>query len=285
MMKVLQKFRWVGFLGALSLTCAAHSETQEVVLQPSSGWNLKEANDACTVYRRFGAADRPVLLRLSRSHLGTSSAEVTLSGYPVEGVAPDVPVTVAFVPGAPIDGGLPLSAQNSQFGATIILRTRFGGNSSEIRLPGVETAGAVQRVAISAGDMNVMLETGSMGEALADLDRCVNDLYSGWGVDPTMKGRISKYPKLLDPMAFTADVLKRYPLELARLGKEGRVPFVVIVDANGAVIGCHVVQSYADKGFDEPVCDAVRKARFSPALDSDKKPMTWVLDSAAIFKL
>jgi periplasmic protein TonB len=64
-----------------------------------------------------------------------------------------------------------------------------------------------------------------------------------------------------------------YPASALRMGAEGRVAFTLDVGPNGCVHGCTITRSSGSSALDSATCAImVRRARFTPAIDSHGNP-------------
>jgi protein TonB len=64
-----------------------------------------------------------------------------------------------------------------------------------------------------------------------------------------------------------------YPSEALNRGQEGDAQFLLLIDENGKVAGCHVLIASGVPALDAMGCSVIRKrARFKPAVDSAGKP-------------
>lgn len=93
-------------------------------------------------------------------------------------------------------------------------------------------------------------------------------------------GAASRRPMWLDGLISEGD----YPKELRAQGKEGRVKVEVYIDVSGAVRDVHVIES-SDARFTAVVIDKLKKARFSPAIDRDGRPIAVHMAIPIIFEL
>jgi len=75
-----------------------------------------------------------------------------------------------------------------------------------------------------------------------------------------------------------------YPEEARRRGIQGEIQFLVTVSASGAVVDVELKKS-VDPKLDELAKEALKKARFAPAMGSDGKPMSFTLVYRYVFRL
>ena len=93
-------------------------------------------------------------------------------------------------------------------------------------------------------------------------------------------GATSRRPVWLDGLIEESD----YPKELRAQGKEGRVKVEIYIDVSGAVRDVHVIDSN-DIRFTAVVTEKLKKAKFSPAIDKEGKPVAVRMAIPIIFEL
>lgn len=76
-----------------------------------------------------------------------------------------------------------------------------------------------------------------------------------------------------DPRAWAPLIQQAYPREAALAGLEGSVRIRVVVDEQGRVSDCFVIQSSGHGILDQAACDGMRRfAVFNPAVDASGSP-------------
>ena len=75
-----------------------------------------------------------------------------------------------------------------------------------------------------------------------------------------------------------------YPEEARRRGIQGEIHVLVTVDVEGRVVGTELKKS-VDPKLDGLAMDALKKARFAPAVGSDGNPMRYTLMYRYVFRL
>ncbi|MFL6781237.1 MAG: energy transducer TonB [Sphingomicrobium sp.] len=64
-----------------------------------------------------------------------------------------------------------------------------------------------------------------------------------------------------------------YPPSARAQNEQGRVDFTLTVGANGRVVGCAIIRSSGSAALDSATCRIfLRRARFTPAIDSNGNP-------------
>ena len=85
---------------------------------------------------------------------------------------------------------------------------------------------------------------------------------------------VSDEPKPLEK------IMVKYPPEAREKGIEGKVTFSALIDTEGRVVKVEIVRTNNDI-FCQPVIDAVKKTKFSPALNNTKPVKVWFTDTVA----
>jgi len=119
----------------------------------------------------------------------------------------------------------------------------------------------------------VILETGSLGEAIKALDQCGKDSLKDWGVDPDLEDKIARdvWSTNASQWLFASD----YPTDMLRRGKESEVDVRLLIDASGRITKCTSLSHFEDKEFNQITCARItERARFEPAelADGTKVP-------------
>jgi protein TonB len=108
---------------------------------------------------------------------------------------------------------------------------------------------------------------------MAQLRACQTDLLKSWGYDPAVQTTLTRPAR---PTSTAASWLKPddYPAGAISLGQNGIVQFRLDVDADGKILGCHVLARTSPDVFADTTCRAVtRRATLVPALDAGGKPV------------
>lgn len=122
----------------------------------------------------------------------------------------------------------------------------------------------------------VVLETGSMGDAIKALDQCGRDMLKFWGLDPEVEARIVRPAWIPQPWAVLNS--DDYPKANLVRGEESTVEIRLLIDAAGRVTKCTPLSHFDAPGFNTVVCNAfLKRAKFQPAelADGTKVPGFW----------
>lgn len=104
------------------------------------------------------------------------------------------------------------------------------------------------------------------------------------GKGPPRAVSIAAIKKRAKPLNPDLDTSKLYPPEAKRLGIEGKVKVLLIVDATGKVVRPRITKGLGH-GLDKIALKLARKLRFKPAIDTDDKPVADKLEWTFTFVL
>ncbi len=79
-------------------------------------------------------------------------------------------------------------------------------------------------------------------------------------------------PKWANRKMVVRRIGRLYPSTALRLGEQAIVRMRVMVDENGAVTDCHIVEATDTERLESPACQQMMKAEFEPAIDAEGKP-------------
>jgi TonB family protein len=155
------------------------------------------------------------------------------------------------------------------------------GSASTAEAVGPSREAAIDRITLAGGGNTVVLQTGSLGEALGAMRTCAADLVA----ELETTGRLAKGAV---PKGNPGDWItpSDYPAVSVRKEEEGVVRFRLMVDATGNPTACHVTDSTESEAFEDVVCLALlQRAKFEPALDGHGKPAASYWSNTARFQV
>lgn len=281
---------------AIYFACVAPlliAAAEPVRLQPSSKWVVDYAENSCRLVRAFGegrsqttftlesVAPDDMQMIVTGRPLSTSRKEVSAKFLPVGSkefsgkVAEttrgdpaifwlDVPIQTADVLAKTEREREQRKANPGARPPAIPLAERTARRASRQQF-----AEATTEIEIHTSDSHpVILETGSLGPALAALDKCNRDSLEDWGVDPEIEDKIVRPAWVTNAGAILSSY--DYPMEMVRQEKESTVTARLLVDESGKVTKCTSLSHYKEEEFNRITCDKIsRRARFEPAELSD----------------
>ena len=290
--------------GALAVTATAKEPLR---LAPSSKWHVNYAADSCRLARSFGTGQEEVIFVLDRFQPGPM-VYMTLTGKPVGVRGESRNAVIRFGPnemeqkrtfsvgkmesGAPaviVDGALVVAGSDASWESALDEKDEKGdADSAGAILPEIDPARNVLVTSMEIrmiGKQPVVLETGSMGNPMAALTACTDDLLRGWKVDVEAHRALSRRASPASNPGRWLDS-GDYPISMLVRGYQGIVHFRLIVDEFGKPASCHIQQSTRPTEFDEAVCKGImRRAEFEPALDAAGKPVASYYLNRVRFKI
>lgn len=293
--------------GAAPLLIAA---TQPVRLQPSSPWVVDYAENSCRLVRIFGEGRDVTKLALESPSPGAMdmlvignplstdlekawAAFLPVAAKPIEGsvvkttTTGEPAVLWSNIPMLPDQLVIKIKAQEeAQKG-----RPRVRPPVSPVAVQAAFRA-ARQQFASAATELEivpraqrtVILETGSMGDAIAAFDKCSRDSLRDWGVDPDVEDKIVRPVWALNPGQWLS--ANDYPRDMARNGEQSEVSVRLLVDGTGKVTKCTSLSHFDAPDFNRISCDLItRRARFAPAELADGTKVPSYYEQRVIFRL
>jgi TonB family protein len=267
--------------------------SEPISLAPSSPWNLRYDEDKCRMIRMFGSGEHQLMLMLDQSGIEPYYT-LSVAGNDVKQANGEL-MDVQFGEELPSER----TFVKGQFEDKTPLVTMFGVNlapvppldpqseSLDVEVEPLDAARqkAIESIGLSRGlDHPIVLQTGSLGEPLAALQKCAADLVTYLGVGDGSDAKFSRKPQ---PTGSPGAWLNSddYPTEMLKENVGGIVRFRLTVDKTGTPTSCHITRSSRPQGFDDAVCLALlKRARFEPALDTSGKPVAAYWTSAARFE-
>jgi TonB family protein len=109
--------------------------------------------------------------------------------------------------------------------------------------------------------------------AVAALRACEDEALAAWKIDVALWRALRSPPKAVEP-ALNLFRHTDYPDEAIRREAQGRATVKLNIEADGRATSCDVLTSAGHWALDKQTCDvALKRGRFTPALDSAGKPI------------
>jgi hypothetical protein len=278
------------------------SASEPVRLQPSSQWVLDYAENSCRLIRTFGEGNSIVKLALESEAPG--EMDMLAIGKPLDGYTEKVPAKFLPTQGKPMDGrvakaetGDPAILWSTVFllpvDLTAAMMRRWDERKANrgVRPPPFSLAEQAvvksqrQSFALATDELEiearrghpVILETGSLGEAIKMFDECSRDSLRDWGVDPDLEDKITRPVWAADPSRWFS--ASDYPPDMVVRGEESEVKVRLLVDASGRTTKCTSLSHFKEAEFNKIACDKfMKRAKFEPAelADGTKVPSYYV---------
>jgi hypothetical protein len=263
---------------AASMPVAA-AQNGPVSLARQGGWEINYDTDACHIFGRFGQGKDETILGITRYEPG-NGFDMGLIGKPLQSRDPQTAIELGYGDLSPAwENGMAGQAGKTNLPMLTVTSQRLDGwhwSKKQETPPAVTPA---QEAAVRAitfrlkGGKRYRLETGSMAKPMEAMRACLADLMVSWGFDPAVQASLSRpLTPLSNPVMWfrTND----FPINAAMLGHNGLVQVRMDVDADGKMAGCHVLRRTNPDEFADLTCEILAKrARFSPALDVNGKPV------------
>lgn len=252
-----------------------------VMLEPSSKWHVVYDDDNCRLARVFGEGEAKVFLSFDQTS-PLSKLRPTIFGPPVKPlIGSTTGISAAFGESeklVPVGRALPGTTGSDKQPSLILnpldlLNRTSDGDTIDLPLPTSEQLDAIKHFKLARGGRMLVLHMGPMSKALAALSTCTADLVKSWGLDPAQQATLSQRPKPTESPGVwirSAD----YPTSALRGGKSASIAFRLTIDATGKPSSCKIQKATDSPEFIKHTCDLLmRRARFSPALDSQGAPV------------
>lgn len=299
-------------LGAAAICTPPARAGEPLRLEPSSKWALNYAADSCLMMRSFGEESRKILLSLERFGPG-DGFQLLIAGRPLTRVAgasgAAMKLKIRFGPGevdqkvtmwpatflkmpAVLDSNALLGVRPSKEPDTAVRSVGKGTQDAASALlqalepidPAREAAVTYLQIERAAGKV-IILDLGPMDKPMAAMRACTDELVTHWGLDLARHTKLTKgLVPASSPQTWISDT--DYPMRMILTGQQGLVQFRLMVSEDGKPTSCHIQRSTRPQEFDDAVCRSLMKrARFTPALDADGKPMPSYFRSSVRFEM
>ena len=266
--------RHISFL-ALALSSVAHAAPDP--RPPTSKWIVNFADAQCIATRNYGTEADPLYLVLKAPAIGdTIQLGVVRKGGRLEANQVDdnlilndsISLRKSF-----LEFGVKAMGQRAMF---VNLPAKDVASLREatsirvrIREKGIERLGTRLGKGLTASEEGFAVT--QMAALLKTLDTCAADLRKTWKVwsddkgDGLKEGPSANLAQLFSP--------EDYPGVAALKGQQGRVSLVIMVDEQGKVADCTVIQTSGVAALDAQSCSVIKLgAKYKPAIALDGKP-------------
>jgi hypothetical protein len=282
------KVGWIAVAVVPCLIASPIRAEEQLVLGPSTPWDLEYEADSCTLRRVFGEGERQTQLEMRRFEPGTdlhtaiaSKAKMTRRAiryrFGNQGEWRELPHPLFAEFGDKLEGvifrhSLHTTGAGESPGSGE--RTEFDFENAMALEAG--TAAQLDMLTLSgAFEDDLVLRTGPLKAPLAALNLCTDDLLASWGFDvEAHKTRT----RSAGPVNLEGRLLVNPPTTW--MGQWGPSRVRLTIDESGLVTECHInlpltiEMPRSDGDFEKRSCARIRTAfDFEPALDKDGRPM------------
>jgi hypothetical protein len=272
-----------------AIACPARAE-EAAGLAPNGPWTLDYDEDSCALRRMFGEAEDTAFLELRRFGPGLAIQAQVLNNrrtarreghfrfrLSADGEWRTVGATLSLTYPNDFSGVIfylqsLVNLQELEAISDPIERDAF---LRSIDLDAVESAqaDAIDTIALrGAFSRDLALHVGPLGEPIAALQQCVDELVTHWDIDVEAHKTLSRsalpvnlreVPRMMD-----------YPPKMLQQGMPGLVNVRLDIDEAGGIGACHIQMPLSDPAFEASSCADIQHAlEFEPALDKDGKPI------------
>ena len=246
---------------SISLLASAVPAIAEQPLEPVGKWDLDYGETQCGAFRDYGSAEDPVTLAIRPSRNGDTYEILVARRSRGPAFAEELRGSVDFGQG-------PIKAWLLRYGSASKALEIYQFRISAAEMAQARSAASVTLHVTGAPDFAFSLEV--IPQLLSGLETCTADLKRYWNMDGEETGQIAKGARGDVREVFTWG---DYPSEALNRGQEGDAQFLLLIDENGKVAGCHVLIASGVPALDAMGCSVIRnRARFKPAVDSAGKP-------------
>lgn len=269
----------IAITSQFSSVAPAMGQDDRMVYEPTSQWTLDFAEDSCALRRTFsrdgdevffelrGFAPNEIFRALILSqNIRFTDRSSTFAYEPVQGEQGKYPAAPVTVEGW--QSGIYLRVPTPSL-ASDPSNTKVA-KSPEVRS---ELERAITNIYIgNSYHSNVSLQTGRMDLAMEVMKACLDDLVSQWGLDPEIQNTLLRSAQ---PNNLRQTVNKfRYPAGMKVRNKQTVLFARVLVDAEGNVTDCRVLENISDEQFATAACqNLVSELQYDPALDREGNPV------------
>lgn len=230
--------------------------------QPNGKWIVHFDDAQCVAERNYGTEEDPLYFVLKQPPLG-NVMQFSVIDERSGGPATELDGTIQF------DRQPPQKVSVLRFAPKKMKLRVYLMNLPVEQFSPARTARTL-RVRIKSFDETFALA--QLGALLDVMDTCVADLRKIWNIDGSENGESAVREDARGNLRrlFSAD---DYPWQAVISGDAGIVKIALLVDEEGKVADCSVMQTSGVAALDAQSCAVVKgRARFTPAVGKDGKP-------------
>jgi TonB family protein len=231
-------------------------------LRPSGAWVLDYDATQCIASRQYGTDKNAVTFAIRPAPNGGNYE--LLIGRPRYG-----PMFGEELNGSVDFGNGPIKAWLLHYGGS---KKKVSIDQFRISAAEMAQARTATSVNLRTGDgMSANIALTNMPELMKGMDDCNADLKRYWNIENPEKQNVA-----VEVKGDVRNVFRStdYPQEAMKNRQEGRVQFLLLINEQGKVAGCNVVEASGIPALDGMGCQViVERAKFQPALDKQGKPI------------
>lgn len=258
----------VGRLVAAGLLAFPAASAQAEPLQPTAKWVVDFDEAQCIAYREYGTREKPMTLVFKQPALGSVMQVAVLTKGHFSGEPKQVDGSIRFDdrPAVKIPA----------------LQWRHNRDKLPIRMINVPlkdfaAARTAKILRFEAGALQREFGLSDVNDLMKVMNVCVADLAKVWNVpaEASVDGKSGSVGRAAAISGGVAGLFRAEDYPAAAISNEqtGRVTFVVLVDEQGKVADCSIVETSGVAVLDSQACAIIgERAKFKPALDSAGNP-------------
>ena len=248
---------------ALGVTLSGPAEAAAPTpLSPAGAWVLDYGETQCVASRQYGTDKNPLTFAIRPAPNGANYELLVGRQRYAPRFAEELDGSVDF-------GRGPIKAWLLHYGDS---KKNISVHQFRISAADMAQAAAAHSVTLRSGDgTSASIALTNMPELLKGMEDCTADLRHYWNMDEPENHNVAVEVKgdvrgIFRPTDYPADAMK--------LRQEGKVQFLLLIDEQGKVAGCNVVQASGIPALDGMGCQVImERAKFQPALDTRGKPI------------
>jgi hypothetical protein len=239
-------------------------------LTRSKPWEINYQDGSCNLLTTFGTGKDAVILRLTRT-APSETFELTMLGDRFETDHAYPKLAFAFGPDGPMQS--PIAVAGDLAGTPLVMASgRFGPVPDDAHGDVEPQVTPEQEDRVDwmdfnwEGTGNQRLILGGMGQQMAAMRTCIDDLVRSWGYDPANPPVVRAKPQT-SPATWISP--HDFPLSELRRGTLAVLAFRLDVDPAGKITGCTILDKTVDRGLGYHSCKKLRAhAKLEPARDA-----------------
>jgi TonB family protein len=250
----------LAFLGLSGSAAAAAAAAPP--RQPTAAWTVDFHASQCVAFRAYGTPDDPLHLVLKRPPLG-DVMQVTVMRRGSAAAPAQVEATIT------VDDRPAVKANMLMFGAKDEKLRVYRLNMTSASFAAVKEG---KRLSIRSNGLNETFALSSMAPLLKVMEDCIVDLRRVWNITDTT-GEQSTLPRRAAGNLVKVFSSLDYPGVALDRGQSGIVSFTLLVNEEGRVADCTVMDTSGVASLDSQTCAVISsRARFTAAMGADGKP-------------
>lgn len=256
---------------------------------PTANWNIDYQPDRCRLSRTFSDGAEELTLTIERFEAGDNFS-MAISGPPIRNL-PEVNAEYRFAEQSEYSGKRGVSVFAEDLGRAVLFRSTQLFSYTELKTMGPAGTAAPQYTLAPFGTFRIVgameatrsdlfirqgrrefhLQSGSWGPPMEALRTCVTDLIVSWGLDTKVQQNLRSLPV---PLGDRTEWLRPGDFPDSPLQSRQHLTFRLMVDAQGSPTNCVIYGPLKPEGYGDDLCKALLgKAKFTPAVDADGKPV------------